>query len=612
MKKLLLSLAILILGHLTNIYAQQKVSILTKNRTILGNSLNNSNNSYNIENDQTVFRSENSINSTLPLFKADKDKGGCLDTAPTRVWDNVISQSSTEYIQPITEYVRAVVSASDGGSLSVIERIWPWSNVKVVKCDKNGIIVWSRYFPNELYSPSIKTAVQTTDGGFLLGGYTATDITYPDANFLTKKDSYGNKTTDFWIFKIDANGNTLWSKNFGGNKEDLLEKIEKTSDGGYLLGGTTNSVLSFDVSESGSSINNYMDYWIVKIDQNGNKLWDKRWHYNQDGTNDYFLALGTIKEVDNDIVISGAVWRISIEGGFGYQYQHHILKLNSSRVKQWETVFGFGKQDIYTGTMDMIVMSDKSLMLAGTSLPNKNKTPSDLNNLYLVKINKNGHKQWEKEFNVGNAYSQRLIKNVRNEDNFIVVAASNAGISKDKTEASKGDADLWINKFDKNGSQIWDKTIGGSSYEFVGSMDINTDNEIILGGYSASPMSGDKSVAKDGTWLVKLASSCPESSSVTTNTNKLNQARIDSNISTFYNDENSMITLQIYPNPAQQEVIIRMDGLNKETAVQILDFSGRMQYHAEYQRDMKISLANFQAGIYFIRCENIVQKLIVR
>ena len=75
----------------------------------------------------------------------------------------------------------------------------------------------------------------------------------------------------YWVVKIDTLGNKLWDKRFGGSDRDLGHSI-LTNDGNYILAGQSLSTSEGD--KSGISRGGY-DYWIVKIDENGSKIWDK-------------------------------------------------------------------------------------------------------------------------------------------------------------------------------------------------------------------------------------------------------------------------------------------------------------------------------------------------
>ena len=77
---------------------------------------------------------------------------------------------------------------------------------------------------------------------------------------------------DFWVLKIDANGNKIWDKRYGGAGWDGLARMLETTDGGYLLGGHSQSNISGDKSENAFG---KADFWVLKIDADGAKVWDK-------------------------------------------------------------------------------------------------------------------------------------------------------------------------------------------------------------------------------------------------------------------------------------------------------------------------------------------------
>src|SRR5438477_445672 len=104
------------------------------------------------------------------------------------------------------------------------------------------------------------------DKGFVLAGYTRSDT---GAN--VSENTRGG--TDFWIMKMDSLGNKLWDKRYGGDLTDELFYIINTTDGGFLLGGWTNTDSSYDVTQH---TRGFSDAWIVKITSTGIKQWDKR------------------------------------------------------------------------------------------------------------------------------------------------------------------------------------------------------------------------------------------------------------------------------------------------------------------------------------------------
>src|SRR5438105_10549137 len=107
---------------------------------------------------------------------------------------------------------------------------------------------------------------QTSDGGYILGGYSSSGIGGDKTQGRWGED-------DFWIVKIDSIVIKQWDKRFGGTDYDYLRSLQQTTDGGYILGGFSKSGISGDKTEPSWG---FYDYWIVKIDSLGVKQWDKR------------------------------------------------------------------------------------------------------------------------------------------------------------------------------------------------------------------------------------------------------------------------------------------------------------------------------------------------
>ena len=104
---------------------------------------------------------------------------------------------------------------------------------------------------------------QTTDGGYIVGGSST-------SNMSGDKAENSNGGWDYWILKTDAFGNILWQNSIGGNIADKLYSMQQASDGGFVLGGSSRSNISGDKTENS---NGHDDYWIVKIDSIGNIQW---------------------------------------------------------------------------------------------------------------------------------------------------------------------------------------------------------------------------------------------------------------------------------------------------------------------------------------------------
>ena len=149
------------------------------------------------------------------------------------------------------DWARSVQQTSDGGYILAGQTgsfgagsydAW------LIKTDANGNKVWDKTFGGSSYDEA-NAVQQTSDGGYILAGETY---------------SFGTGSYDAWLIKTDANGNKVWDKTFGGISSDGAYSVQQTSDGGYILAGSTDSF------GAGSS-----DAWLIKTDADGNKVWDK-------------------------------------------------------------------------------------------------------------------------------------------------------------------------------------------------------------------------------------------------------------------------------------------------------------------------------------------------
>ncbi len=134
-----------------------------------------------------------------------------------------------------------------------------------MKINSAGVKEWDKRFGGAEFD-GCYSIQQTSDGGYAAGGYSLSG-----AEGDKTEDSRGG--SDYWIVKINSNGAKEWDKRFGGSKDDYACAAQQTMDNGYLAGGYSYSGAGGDKTEEswGSS-----DYWIVKINSNGVKEWDKR------------------------------------------------------------------------------------------------------------------------------------------------------------------------------------------------------------------------------------------------------------------------------------------------------------------------------------------------
>ena len=335
----------------------------------------------------------------------------------------------------------------------------------------------------------------TTDGGYILGGFSTSNIS-------GDKTENSNGGTDIWIVKIDASGNIMWQNTIGGSGNDTLLSLKQTSDDGYILGAASNSNISGDKTENSRG---GLDYWILKLNASGNIVWQKTYGGSQpefetliiettDGG--YFVGGYSDSDVDGD--------KTDPTNG---QRDYWVLRLDSTGAIVWQNSLGGNLVDRAQAAFQTI---DGGFMIGGYSFSGISGDKTEINNgvtdNWIIKLDENGVVEWDKSF--GGSDSDVLRDMVQNaEGEYLIGGYSKSNISGNKTENSQGDYDYWVLKLDVSGNLIWQNTIGGSGIDYLRDIKQLADGTYMISGYSNSNISGDKTEISNGGydyWLVKL------------------------------------------------------------------------------------------------------------
>jgi len=362
-------------------------------------------------------------------------------------------------------------------------------------------IEWQKSFGGD--SVDILNSIQqTSDGGYILGG---------NSNSLISGDhtepSHG--LGDYWVLKLDATGNIQWQNTIGGDFDDDLRYIQQTTDGGYILGGFSESSISGDKTEN--SQGNF-DYWVIKLYPSGNIQWQ-----NTIGGNDVDWLQSIQQTIDGGYILGG--WSVSDISGDKTENNHDstlthpdywVVKLDAMGNIQWQNTIGGNSMDQLTSIQQT---ADGGYILSGWSYSNisgdKTENSIGVSDYWVVKLDSIGNIQWQ---NTIGGNSDDILNSIQqtSDGGYILGGSSYSDISGDKTENSQGDFDYWVVKLDVSGNIQWQNTIGGSGNDELYSIQQITDGGYFLGGHSNSGISGDKTESSQGDfdyWVVKLDAS---------------------------------------------------------------------------------------------------------
>ena len=368
------------------------------------------------------------------------------------------------------------------------------SDYWVVKADANGNKQWDKRFvgAGTEYLGSLR---QTPDGGYILGGRSNSG-----ASGDRTEDSRGN--SDYWLVKLNAAGAKQWDRRFGGPGSDFGGYVGLAADGGYFLGGDSFSGIGGDKTQD--TRGDY-DYWVVKMDANGVKQWDRRFggadreaFTDLQPTPDGGCILGGYSESD-----AGGDKTEATRGGDDYW----VVKLAANGTKQWDKRFGgSGDDNLYSAHPT----ADGGYLLAGESASptdgDKTALPKGGRDCWVVKLNAQGNKLWDRC--LGGADNEYNGFAVPTADGGCLVACEGGSIpGGDVTEPSRGLLDFWVVKLDALGTRRWDKRFGGSGQDWPRSIAQMADGGYLVAGESDSPVSGDKTEASRGLndyWVAKI------------------------------------------------------------------------------------------------------------
>ncbi len=358
------------------------------------------------------------------------------DFTATRTWAK--SYSALGY-----ERAYAIRQTSDQGYIvagyTTIAGLGTW-DAWVLRLHPNGDIVWQRSYGGP-GTDSI-SAVQETADGFIVAGSTS---------------SFGAGGSDAWVMKLDAGGDIVWQKAYGGPGDDSAVSVQQVGGGGYVVAGSTSSF------GAGGS-----DAWVMRLDASGTIVWQKTY-----GGAGWDRAASIRQTTDNGYVAAGSIYSHS-PGSLGY-YDLWVLKLDSGGNVTWQKSYG-GDGD--EGANSIEQTADGGYIVAGaTSLASSGGIGATGDRFWVLKLDSNGNALWQNTY--GGTGGDRAFSVRQTSDNGYVAAGTTYSFG-------AGYYDSWALKLDPDGNIAWQKAYGtGVAGELAYSAQQTAD-----GGYVAAGVSG--------------------------------------------------------------------------------------------------------------------------
>jgi|GEM_PF-6034749 len=404
-----------------------------------------------------------------------------------------------------------------------------------------------------------RSTTSTTTGFVVIATLAENTITYTDNTAALGVTYYyrvypKNATTPNLGYSNTSSAYTnipfAWNKIYGGTAAETDVKIYPTSDGGYIVGSTTESDAGGDVTENhknGVYIGGSRVMWIVKLDACGNKVWDKKINVLEQT-----YEFRDFLEVSDGYVLLGRKWLPNSGAAYNNSlspFETYVTKISKSGVKIWERTYGNVNAE---NPCSIIPSGDGGFIIANTSNSPAGRDKSqgyfDTANYYyhfpnydlwIFKIDANGNKVWDKT--IGNMQKDEVWPSIcassdggylifstsrkeRNDPNPILTMARLTKIdaSGNRTwtktylpttgsyegtptiiKTSDGNYiigtvvdsnnDYVLIKVDPNGNVLWNKQYGGTGIDYLTSIKEFPNGDLMIGGYSNSSKSGNKS-----------------------------------------------------------------------------------------------------------------------
>lgn len=496
-----------------------------------------------------------------------------LSAQPAIEWQKVLGGTRGDYAESIRQttdggYIVAGCTNSTDVDVDGWHEGYQWGepthDAWVVKLNAVGDIEWQRVLGGAGEDRALEVE-QTPDGGYILAGYT-------ESNDGDVTDYHGIR--DVWVVKLDATGAIQWQKCLGGTADDLGNSIQNTSDNGFIVAGYT-----FSSNGDVSGIHGSRDAWLVKMDANGDILWQKCL-----GGSDQDYAASVVQTTDGGYVLAGTTFSNNgdVDGMHGGR-DAWVVKLNADAEIQWQRCIG--------GSLDEEAYSIVQTTAGGYVITGYvHSSDGDVSGYH------GGRDAWAIGLDAAGAIQwQRCFGGTETDDFQSVQQASNGDhIAVGRTRSTDGDAsgcsgsngyDMWAVRFSSDGTLLWQKCLGGGGGEYGRSIQRTSENGFVIAGYSngnGGDVSGSPQGAEIGgnIWVVKLG---PSEVGIA---------------------EEPRPMLNIAPNPACSLVTIGFAGTSSVREIAILDATGRTtmaQPPATSTGSLTVDVSGHEPGLYLLQ-----------
>jgi hypothetical protein len=323
-------------------------------------------------------------------------------------------------------------------------------DVYLMRTDSNGDTLWTRTYGGAGDDQG-RSVQRLPGGGYIIGGWT---------------ESFDGGYGDFYLIRTDSNGDTLWTRAYGGERSDYGYCVDQTPDGGYIIGGYASSFGAIDA-----------DAYLVRTDANGDTLWTRTY-----GGANHDECQSVRHTLDGGYISVGST---SSFGAGGYDV--YLVKTDANGDTLWTKAIGGGSAD---RGYSVDLTSDGGYIIAGYT----GSFGAGASDIYLVRTDADGDTIWTRTYGDSAsdvAYSVRQVSG----GGYIIAGYTNS--------FGAGSRDVYLLRTDALGNPLWTRTFGGIQADHGRSVETTGDNGYIVAGDIGHP-----STLRADVYLIRIGPDC--------------------------------------------------------------------------------------------------------
>jgi len=334
----------------------------------------------------------------------------------------------------------------------------------LTKYSSSGVSQWTRQVGTTNYDAGWGVATDSSGNVYAVG------------STLGAVDGNSNSgSTDLFVVKYSADGVEQWTKQMGGSQNDIPYSVATDSSRNVYISGNTEGTLN-GTTQSGIGRN----FFVVKLNDSGVEQWTQQMGASDD-VDGWDMA---VTEAGNVYITGSALGGVdgnAYNGGMDM----YVVKFDTTGTKQWTKQLG-NSNIAYSIALD----SNENIYVTGlTDDDFDGNTNLGGDDVFVVKYDSSGNKQWSKQFGTSADENGEGIA-VDNSGN-VYITGPTAGSLDENTTA--GGLDVFVIKLDSNGSKQWTQQVGTSEDDFGWDIDLDDNQNIYITGSSAGSIASDGS-----------------------------------------------------------------------------------------------------------------------